>query len=275
MTNYETEESFIQRATVATGKGDTEIKVLMQCPQCGDRRGAGFMFSSAITGRMPVCYCCAKADYKILKYMGDDTTPTENNTVDFTILAVIEDEYRAYGCPYCGYRSGFTAMHVRNAMLRICGECNFSCVVVHHTLSKSPISFGDNKFKPKVQPHPRKGLPSHGKPDIGPPDGEYFNSRGLGNDANLGCFVCGGEPTFRNNISAFVRCKDSGTRIVNMFKHGCRMDYREDEPDRVQVKIGACDYHLPNLRALDKIKSIITRQKIEEALEIIPEQGLK
>jgi len=76
----------------------------------------------------------------------------------------------------------------------------------------------------------------------------------------------------RNNIAAFVQCKDAGQRVVDMFKHGAWLDYRVSEPDRVQVKVGACDKHKKNLQKLDELTSsadgVITSEMIETAVSL-------
>lgn len=71
-----------------------------------------------------------------------------------------------------------------------------------------------------------------------------------------------------NNIAAFVQCKEAGERVVAMFPQGAWLDYRDYEPDRVQVKIGACDKHLPNLQKLYELtrEGVITNAHINEAL---------
>lgn len=121
-----------------------------------------------------------------------------------------------------------------------------------------------------LQPHPRRGIPKHGRPDKKPDGGgEFFRSRGIGLDLTPGCFVCGGEKVLRNNIAAFVQCKKSGKRVVALFSQGAWLDYRRHEPDRVQVKIGACVEHRPNLEKLDALTQdgIITTARIRAAQE--------
>lgn len=61
--------------------------------------------------------------------------------------------------------------------------------------------------------------------------------------------------------------KAAGERVVAMFQRGARLDYREHEPDYVQVKIGACDKHLANLQKLDQLagKGIITQEMVHQA----------
>lgn len=117
-------------------------------------------------------------------------------------------------------------------------------------------------------PHPRKGIPAHGAADRRPDCGEYFSSRGLGMDGRLECFVCGGAPLMRDNIAAFVACRAAGERVVELFGGKARLDYRDFEPDRVQVKVGACDEHKGNLEALHLSTSsdgVITERRIAEA----------
>jgi len=50
-----------------------------------------------------------------------------------------------------------------------------------------------------------------------------------------------------NNLSAFVETKEEGERAVAMFTQGAKLDYRPQEPNWIQVKVGACDTHLENL----------------------------
>lgn len=79
---------------------------------------------------------------------------------------------------------------------------------------------------------------------------EAFRSRGIGLDWTPGCFVCGGEDGLRSNISGFVKSKEAGERVVAMFDHGARLDWREFEPLWIQVKIGACTAHVSDLQRL-------------------------
>ena len=96
----------------------------------------------------------------------------------------------------------------------------------------------------------------------------FFRSRGIGVD-KCNCFVCEKHgPRYNNNISGFVKTKEDGLKIVNMFDFGAHLDYREYEPDWIQVKIGACDKHLDNLKKLDELVSVhnvIRKNMIEKA----------
>jgi hypothetical protein len=146
-------------------------------------------------------------------------------------------------------------------------------------LLQSTIGVGDAMVTmyPKRTQHPRLGIPSHGRPDQRPEQGEYFRSRGIGMDVTPGCFMC--ETPFRNaqalsignpymnNVAAFVQCQAAGARVLAMFDRGARLDYRDFEPDRVQIKIGACDAHLVNLKALEELTTdgTITVERVAEA----------
>lgn len=190
-----------------------------------------------------------------------------------SVIAVSVKDLREFGCPYCGYRSGYTPISGGGAAVWTCGseECGKTCCVLGEDVIKSTIGFGD--FYPELQAHPRRGTPSHGRSDKRPGGGgEFFYSRGIGLD-NCTCFVCethdrdGKGHTMLNNIAAFVQGKEAGERVVAMFSRGARLDYREFEPDRVQVKIGACDSHLANLQKLYELTQdgIITVDRINEA----------
>lgn len=192
------------------------------------------------------------------------------------IIAVSAKETAEFGCPYCGYRSGTQSLSGGGAAVWNCGDskCGKTSILLAEGVSRSPISL--NGVHPELQPHPRHGIPSHGTPDKRPDGGgEFFSSRGLGLDhRTIHCFVCGTEDRdgkghyVLNNISAYVRCKESGERVVGMFKQGAWLDYRDFEPDYVQVKVGACDQHKPNLKRLDGLvrDGIITSERIAEAL---------
>ena len=72
-----------------------------------------------------------------------------------------------------------------------------------------------------------------------------------------------------HNIAAFVASKDAGERIVAMFERGAWLDYREYEPNWIQVKIGACDKHKQNLELLERLtieeKGFITADMVVRA----------
>lgn len=188
-------------------------------------------------------------------------------------IAVSEKECRESGCPYCGFRSGSSMISGGGAATVSCGECQNTYIVLADgtTVSRIGLSNGDGPtIYPELQDHPRRGTPAHGRPDTRPEEGgEFFHARGIGLDNTPGCFVCGGPDGLRNNIAAFVQGKTAGERIVAMFvAHygGACLDYRDYEPDWVQVKIGACDDHLGQLKQLCELTADgrITCERISE-----------
>lgn len=194
---------------------------------------------------------------------------------DKLVIAVSANDLCRFGCPYCGYRSGTTPIHVGGSSVWKCGSegCGNTSCVLSDGVTKSTLSF--DGYYPSLQEHPRHGIPSHGNKDVRPGSGgEFFRSRGIGLD-RVDCFVCGTRDRDGNgrdhlhNIAAFVRCREAGERVVTMFACGAHLDYRDFEPDRVQVKVGACDFHLENLRKLNKIThdGIITPERVHEAKE--------
>ena len=71
-----------------------------------------------------------------------------------------------------------------------------------------------------------------------------FKSRGTGLDHIKKCFVCGCKTSLIPNISAFVNSKEDGEVVVSFFREeSARLDYRDFEPNWIQVKIGACEKH--------------------------------
>ena len=104
---------------------------------------------------------------------------------------------------------------------------------------------------------------------------EGFSPRGIGANS-LECFICheGGDETIQPDMAAFVESKETGERIVEMFARTgvlAHLDFRDYEPNWVQVKVGSCDTHLPKLQALQdatKTARMISQRIIEQALGI-------
>jgi hypothetical protein len=96
---------------------------------------------------------------------------------------------------------------------------------------------------------------------------ENYHPRGLGTNWHS-CYICnqGGGRFVQTDMAAFVDDRESGERIVEMYKtlglHPV-LDYRENQPSHVQVKVGACEKHLPNLEKLMELCS--TDKKINSA----------
>lgn len=188
------------------------------------------------------------------------------------VIAISQKDGAIYGCPYCGYQSGFAYIQNSQAGLMECGECHQPYIFLAEGVNQSTIGVGDTF--PTLQSHPRHGIPSHSRPDKRPEGGgEFFKSRGIGLDSTPGCFVCGGRQGMYNNIAAYVQTKAAGERIVTMFVHGARLDFREHEPEYIQVKVGACKKHLPQLEYLHEltaIKQIIMEEMIQIASRYTP-----
>ena len=81
----------------------------------------------------------------------------------------------------------------------------------------------------------------------------------------------GGYHSCQPDMSAYVDSKKSGEHVVKMFEvedSKAFLDFRPHEPNYVQVKVGACERHLPNLEELQRLASqhnVITREIIREA----------
>lgn len=102
-----------------------------------------------------------------------------------------------------------------------------------------------------------------------------FSPRGIGRDNCPCCYVCGPtEPSISrlmDNLSGFVKTKKDGEELVEWFGGSARLDFREREPDYLQVKFGVCDNHLPNLkhlRALTSKYGVIREKDIEASKKL-------
>jgi hypothetical protein len=87
--------------------------------------------------------------------------------------------------------------------------------------------------------------------------GEFdFKCRGIGRDHIDKCFCCHKKPDHYapHNISGFVKSKEDGERIVEeVFDGYARLDYRDFEPNWIQVKVGTCDDCHPALEELERL----------------------
>lgn len=130
----------------------------------------------------------------------------------FVPLAVSYEEAKQWGCPYCGYRSGYSPISGGGTSVFVCGECGKGSAILAQGVTKSTIGFGN--FYPELSARPRIGIPGHGTPDRQPEGGgEFFRSRDIGLDTTPGCFVCGGGTKMHNNIAAFVYSARKGEHL--------------------------------------------------------------
>jgi hypothetical protein len=89
--------------------------------------------------------------------------------------------------------------------------------------------------------------------DVKPKNGEYFNTiKYVLEDASC-CFICGREIKNWGNLSAYVKTHESGKRIAEMFNKEVLIDFKESEPNSVQVKVGTCAEHIYHLILLNKL----------------------
>ena len=108
-----------------------------------------------------------------------------------------------------------------------------------------------------------------------------FASRGLGKSWDR-CFICAEEPlgdglgegSAHENLAAFVPNRSEGEAIVAIFTElglTARLDFRDFEPNWVQVKLGACRAHQPNLRLLDRLSAVNDEITKETILYCLPQ----
>ncbi len=213
------------------------------------------------------------------------------------MIAVSYKDYNDFGCVNCGCDFCYVDHISGPTTPVICGECNTKFVVMNDDLEISTLGFDKNSFDgviiskkpngelylgkidtrkikngiaiekvgnpnfvyPIVVEHPRKGTAKHKfiRPDVRPEDGigDFCEPRGVGYD-----------------IACFVKSKEAGQRITAMIntineeynnkEFSCHLDYREDEPLWIQVKI---DYP-------SKIKAELLINLINDNGKIITEE---
>jgi hypothetical protein len=128
-------------------------------------------------------------------------------------------------------------------------DCDINCPV----LQSGECEYKDTTHKELYEKYLRVCL--------NPPEGAFsFVSRGLREDLCTSCFVCSYKtpqytsPKLYNSIAGFVRSKETGEKIVEMFPAGAWLDIRPYSLNSwIQVKICACDKHISQLEELNKL----------------------
>lgn len=80
------------------------------------------------------------------------------------IIAVSVKELKQFGCPYCGCSIGSTWVSGMGAFIWECADCEGQCIGLSEGSVISPFGIGSKDgpaIHPKLQKHPRYGIPSH------------------------------------------------------------------------------------------------------------------
>lgn len=140
------------------------------------------------------------------------------------------------------------------------GYCTTGISAMFNTykdLLQKEIEFDDRDFGPSVS----------------------FKSRGIGLDVCPGCIICGGKSGMMDNIAAFVNSKSDGDKILPWFNKSfdcAYLDYREYEPNWIQVKVGACEKHTEALKLLDALTSthgVIREHVVQQIREEVKDEN--
>lgn len=90
-------------------------------------------------------------------------------------------------------------------------------------------------------------------------EGIIWNLRDPGYNSGIPCFVTGVKPYKTEclrevwpDLAGFVKTKKDGQAIVDLFDGFALLDYRESEPDWIQVKVSIDPPYIEALRALEK-----------------------
>ena len=75
-----------------------------------------------------------------------------------SVIAVSATEFRQFGCPHCGCQDGFTSFSIGGAAIwkSRSEDCGQICCILARGVTESPIGFGRDFCRPKLQPHPRR-----------------------------------------------------------------------------------------------------------------------
>lgn len=177
------------------------------------------------------------------------------------VLTILASDAEEYGCPHCGFLYGNVFISTGLLWDWFCRDCGKKTIIVQDIVISESLVSGL-----QLVHHPRHGIKARESiEDQKPKDGEYFYSRGLGEDKSNGCFVCAGPENIYNNLSGFVICNESAQRIVKLFTAGAQVRLNKTDPVDVRVSIGACDNHLNNLR---KLNDLISRKSVINSLLI-------
>ena len=144
-----------------------------------------------------------------------------------------------------------------------CPKCKNECFIVPKEKGNDyTISMTTEKQREDARLAPERAQ----KPHI------QARTRGIGKDYCT-CFMCkDGEKKLMHNIAMFVNSKLEGEAIVQHFQYGAWLDYRENEPNWIQVKVGACNSHYDLLAQLDHVISIhqtVSRAMVDEIRESV------
>lgn len=158
-----------------------------------------------------------------------------------------------HGCPYCNYLCRLVPVRDGDTCSEKCRECKQFFYIVGDNTTHSGIgimSKGQVTYEEAIE-HPRKELLARGIVDNPPILGEYFYSRGIGEEIIYGCAFCDVKTkSYIENISGFIKTKEAGLRLLEYFKpvpeiyklkeektfhrQGAYLDYRLHEPFRIQ-----------------------------------------
>lgn len=89
-----------------------------------------------------------------------------------------------------------------------------------------------------------------------------WHMRGIGREGGL-CIITGEDISLGYNLSGFVKTREDGELIVDLFKGLVKLDYRPHDPNWIQVKVivdtQGEEYILEELNAVVKINGDFIR----------------
>jgi hypothetical protein len=85
----------------------------------------------------------------------------------------------------------------------------------------------------------------------------YWQPRGIGSNGGWPSLVTGDFVPFGPDLSGFVVSKEDGKAVVEMFGGNAKLDFRDFEPDWIQVKVIVEEEHREVLQRLHDGVSIL------------------
>lgn len=168
------------------------------------------------------------------------------------LMAISEDDFVEFGCPYCGFTKGNIHHSNNRRSLWDCNRCKKHCVILAAGRFETVVKItgkSTRTFVVELQDHPlRLMLEASNDTHIKEP-GEYsWRPLYLDMVVTPGCFVCGGSSKAHRAILGSTTGVEEADSLASLLPFGCCRYLLGDVPAEIIVAIGACPAHQMNLK---------------------------
>ena len=173
------------------------------------------------------------------------------------LVAVSATSFEQFGCVQCGcdYVYNSRGISAVGTELVKCKECDTEFIVLAYGFKKSTLGFGNLVEYPELQKHPRTGTLKH----------RYVKSVMVPDAYDLVGFVKSKEvrEQFLKMFSEiiFEGNNKEGTYCFTSGKMTIWLDYRRNQTNWIQLKIGSYSGCMQNVDSLSKLTSHVITQK--------------